>query len=290
MRLVAAYRWELWLLVGIPCIRLAGAPLVETFLDAYSGSPADTDDAVSRLAAARAAASIAAVAAAALSYVRVRRQERELLLLIWAYVVGNSTLITALHIWFFEQWDSSGGLDPALRLVISASPITLGYWALYAWLIWRASRLSLAHALLLAALAHLLTGIEISVMPYLQWTVRQAAAGGLIGLAAGGVMAGLTAAFDVRAAEFRKKAVAALVIVGAAADATIRSPLVSLWILDQRVGADEWLWVCMWNLLLWTFFLAGSLSELIIPFALVFLIYAARHVAKGGGGSSLGSA
>ncbi len=290
MRLVAAYRLELWLLVGVPCIRLAGAPLVETFLDAYSGSPADTDDAVSRLAAARAAASIAAFAAAALSYVRVRRQERELLSLIWAYVVGNSILITALHIWFFEQWDSSGGLDPALRLVISASPVTLGYWALYAWIIWRASRLSLAHALLLAALAHLLTGIEISVMPYLQWTVRQAAAGGLIGLAAGGVMAGLTAAFDVRAAEFRKKAVAALVIVGAAADAMIRSPLVSLWVLDQRVGADEWLWVCMWNLLLWTFFLAGSLSELIIPFALVFLIYAARHVAKSGGASRLGSA
>lgn len=281
MRLVVAYRWELWLIVGVACIRLAGAPLVETFLDAYSGPPADEDDAARRLAAARAAASVAAFAAAALSYVRVRRQERELLSLVWTYVVGNSILIASLHIWFFEQWNSSSGLDPALRLVISASPITLGYWALYAWLIWRASRLSLAHALFLVALAHLLTGIEINVMPYLQWTPRQAAAGGLIGLAAGGAMAWLIAAFDVRAAEFRKKAVAALVIVGAAVYATIRSPLVSLWILDQRVGADEWLWVCMWNLMLWTFFLAGSLSELIVPFALVLLIYAARRIAKG---------
>ncbi len=277
MRLVAAYRWELWLLVGVPCIRLAGAPLVETFLDAYSGSPADADDAVSRLAAARAAASIAAFAAAALSYVRVRRQERELLPLVGAYIVASSALSAFDRLHFAMSSVAGGGV--ATGFDIAELPIWLGFWAVYAWLVWGALRFSLFHALFLVALGYFTAETELEIRVFFRYlTDDQAAARYMVILAAGATMAWLLRAFDSRAAEFRWKAVAALVIVGTAAHSTIGVNLYApeyYWIESPADAARS---------------LADALDGLIIAFALVLLIYAVRRVAKGIGAPRRGSA
>ena len=129
LRFITAYRWELWL-VGIPCIvAVAGDSFGPLLL---------------------------AAVVLGVSYVRVRRLERDLLRVAWGYVLVSAVIAAAAAITPVELRD---GLLPASWVDLQDPPwfspwppswpaMAAGLLALL-WFARRASRLSLAHAFFL---------------------------------------------------------------------------------------------------------------------------------------------
>ncbi len=145
-RLLATHRWELWLLLGIPAIALAAAgayrwsPILE---EGYSGGFFLWH--IIRHA-------VAALLLGA-AYSRVRRLGRPLLSLVWRYSLTVAVVSAVGYLAAELLYDlllSDGGSASRLGLLFTA--VGLAELAILLWFARQASRISLAHAFLLAAL------------------------------------------------------------------------------------------------------------------------------------------
>lgn len=151
-RFIATYRWELWLLLGIPVanriVLVTAAGAFGYVLDDYTGF-AET---VSRSGPA-AAAGVVSVVLLGVSYLRVRRLGRPFLSLFWGYSLASAAigvLLEFIGAGVFSARNVLGSLTAApwpiglwgLTMLVLSLPVTL-------WFARQASRFSLAHAFFL---------------------------------------------------------------------------------------------------------------------------------------------
>ena len=155
-RYLSAYRWELWLIVGIPAIAFVVGNVAHvgvTALFVVSDSYSDL-----ALAANRAVlpASIGGVKLLllAVSYPRVRGLGRDFLSLLWGYLMVVSLIWLIASGGFFLAWADYAEVNPGVVLGRSIAVATIASVPHYLALLWfarRASRISLTHAFFLVA-------------------------------------------------------------------------------------------------------------------------------------------
>ena len=205
------YRWELWLIVGIPVITgiwwgVVGPLLVVLLGD--GSAPFELNMFVG---------SVVGLLLLAVSYLRVRNLGRDFLALLWGYVVARSVIgATSQGVLFlvgaaFPGADHLANFGRTFSIYGLAS--LLGILALL-WFARRASRLSLMHAAFLLVYASLsfvgsVTGSRVSGGSYFPY-YGNLLAGGAIGLAVALAKAWLLGNFDRRGARFHRDAVIGL--------------------------------------------------------------------------------
>ena len=149
-RFIATYRWELWLIVGIPVI----AELVRTFAFVHVDALPGLNDTFGSLPFF--VASVVGLSLLGVSYPRVKRLGRDFLPVLWAYVVVTSAIgtIAAGAGSFVEVGFSEVPLGTvALRWFTVYSLAALPHLLALFWFARRASALSLAHAFFLVVYA-----------------------------------------------------------------------------------------------------------------------------------------
>ena len=146
-RLLITHRWELWLLLGVPAVALIAAyayrwsPLLD---ESYSGGFFVWHSIRNAVAALMLGA----------AYSRVRRLGRPLLFLVWRYSLTVAVVSAVGYLAAGLLYDgllSDGGSASRLGLFFTAVGLA-GLFVLL-WFARQASRISLAHAFLLIALA-----------------------------------------------------------------------------------------------------------------------------------------
>ena len=205
------YRWELWLIVGIPVItgiwRGVEGPLLVVLLGDGS-APFELNMFVG---------GVVSLLLLAVSYPRVRNLGRDFLALLWGYVVAASVIGATAHGVLFLV----GVIFPTeANLTIVGRTLSIGGLAsllgilVLLWFARRASRLSLMHAAFLLVYASLsfvgsLTGSRVSGGSYFPY-YGNLLAGGAIWVAVVLAKVWLLGNFDRRGARFHRDAVIGL--------------------------------------------------------------------------------
>ena len=205
------YRWELWLIVGIPVItgiwRGVVGPLLVVLLGDGS-APFELNMFVG---------SVVGLLLLAVSYLRVRNLGRDLLALLWGYVIAASVIGATAHGVLFLVgviFPTEDRLAIPLRtLSIGGLASLLGILALL-WFARRASRLSLMHAAFLLVFSSLsvigsVTGSRVSGVNSYPLLVNFLA-GGAIGVTVALAKVWLLGNFDRRGTRFHRDAVIGL--------------------------------------------------------------------------------
>ena len=213
LRLIATYRWELWLLAGIPAIAQATRILTGVLaFGVFRFSDSNASFYVADIGA-----TVSVILLLALSYPRVRGLGREFLALLWGYLIAAEVLAAAVQsVAFLVDFASSGDESSALlstgeRLLVylAAAPIEIG---VLLWFGRQASRLSLPHAFFLVAFASFAAPLGSRGSPDAALALALVlAAGAVIVVFLALAKAWLLGNFDRRDAVFRRNAVAALV-------------------------------------------------------------------------------
>ena len=230
-RFIVTYRWELWLVVGIPAIAL----ILQTAVFLPLNFLLRLEEAVTTLQALQ--SNVVSLLLLAVSYLRVRRLGREYLALLWGIVTIFSAIsmvapVTAYIGGLENLW--GGSLNPLrLGLLISGLAGVPSLLALL-WFARQASRLSLTHAFFLVAFATLTLagplqgfqstgGIALLLAHFL--------VGGAITLSVMLLKVWLVGNFELRGSRFRRNAVIGIVT------AAILSRYVGF-LLGQLIGFD----------------------------------------------------
>lgn len=212
LRLIVAYRWELWLLVGVPAVAWITRVLLIALAD--GGLVLGNSNAASHIPNIGAALSV--VLLLALSYPRVRGLGRDFLALLWGYRIAAAALsvvVQSAALWtgFVYPRDESLALSISAQFLVYIAflPIDAFILLLFAR---KASRISLPHAFFIVAFAlfaaspierastseTLALALSLTVVPV---------AGLLLAL----VKVWLLGDFDRRSAAFRRNAIGATV-------------------------------------------------------------------------------
>ena len=207
------YRWELWLIVGIPAI----ASILPVFIAPFANFLLPESYSVIHLI--YFVVSVVGLLLLAVSYLRVRNLGRDFLALLWGYVVAASVIgATSQGVLFlvgviFPGADNLATLGRTLSIGGLAS--LLGILVLL-WFARRASRLSLMHAAFLLVYASLsvigsVTGARVSgVNSYSYLLYVNFLAGGAIGVTVVLAKVWLLGNFDRRGTRFHRDAVIGL--------------------------------------------------------------------------------
>lgn len=210
---LSTYRWELWLVVGIPAIGLiltSAAFFQELVL---------ADSHLRRLPLSFAAGSFASLLLLAVSYLRVRDLGREFLTLLWGYLIVSSALRTVLEgTLYFSVGHIFGNYDTLaiqpLSLLFLLFVYVLGFLVLL-WFARQASRISLSHAFFLVVFTTFAISGEAVGTPFdspagiaQTLLVSNATAFAVLFL-----KVWLLGNFDGRGSEFRRNAIFALVAI-----------------------------------------------------------------------------
>ena len=152
LRLIAVYRWELWLLVGIPAVAQVTRILMFILFDGvfrFSGSNAT-------FYAAETGVALSIILLLTLSYPRVRALGRDFLAILWGHRIAATALtaiiqsIALLMAFVYSESSAHLSVGRLLLLYLAATPFVVG---VLLWFARRASRISLHHAFFLVALA-----------------------------------------------------------------------------------------------------------------------------------------
>ena len=212
LRFVGTYRWELWLIVGIPVTTailqaLLWVPVVFLF-----GSYDETPNQFLFLA------NVLTLLLLAVSYLRVRRLGRDFLALVWGYVVMIgviSTIAAGAALIVGIEYPTETPLSDLGRTFFIYGLAALSQVLALLWFARQASRLSLTHALFLVAFASLtlfgpvhMTHLKNpgTVEAYMPFVV-----GGIITLSVMLLKVWLLGNFDLRGPGFRRNAIIGLV-------------------------------------------------------------------------------
>ena len=215
-RFISSYRWELWLVIGIPTIvrvaRLNASYLQDT-LDIDWGL---TVWVFINITPASVVPSLVFVLLLAVSYPFVRRPGREFLTLLWGYWVVSAVI----GLMSFGSLFATGITLSEVRISVMFDLLAIiGFIAMvvhYLALLWfarQASRLSITHAFFFVMFVSL-ASVGFVQRPDPMATVAvmtSLALGGAIALCVKLVKAWLLGNFDARGSGFRRKAVIALV-------------------------------------------------------------------------------
>lgn len=211
-RLIATYRWELWLLLGIPVIAQTARILMIILVDG-----------VFRFSNSNAAFYIVGIGVAAsvlllltLSYPRVRGLGREFLAILWGHRIAAAVLTAAIQsaallmeLAYAGEGSPFFSLGRMLLLYLAAAPFQIG---VLLWFTRRASRISLHHAFFLIALASFAAPPVSRGSPDAALALAfSMAVGAAIALTLALAQVWLLGNFDRRDAAFRRNAVAALI-------------------------------------------------------------------------------
>ena len=206
-RFIATYRWELWLLLGIPVIAQTARILMIILVDRFSLLIENATFSVVEIGVA-----VSVILLLTLSYPRVRGLGREFLAILWAHRIAAAVLGAAIQsaaLLLNLAYPEGVSLGSQLLLYLAAAPFQIG---VLLWFARRASRISLPHAFFLIALTSF-------VAPPVSRGSPDAALALAFSMAVGAVIA-LTLAlakvwllgnFDRRDAAFRRNAIAALI-------------------------------------------------------------------------------
>ena len=234
------YRWELWLIIGIPAVvvvvRTVFTPLLAIPFNDLEGSGSATAYVILRTAhinAAHLVAGIVGLLLLSVSYLRVRRLEREFLASLWGYsiavaVVGFvfiSVFTIKNLIVAFADPEESRVVSSLLRargtflfVFVPHLFVTLLQYLALLWFARQLSRVSLTHAFFLVAFTSLYLYIPIRSIIGRPLSPEIASAanldlliGGFAGLIVMLIKVRLLGNFDRRGERFRKEAIIILV-------------------------------------------------------------------------------
>ncbi len=217
------YRWELWLLIGIPAVtRVAfsvSTPLSAILLNDLISTYNIISSSSIQISVAHLVTGTVGLLLLSVSYLRVRRLERELLASLWGYsiaiaVIGVATaiavIVTAVVV---ADPEESWGVSSARALGIGLFGSFLEYLALL-WFARQLSRVSLTHAFFLVAFTSLYLFIPIQGYQIAGTSAEVARAaslnmliGGFVGLILVMIKVWLLGNFDRRGDRFRKEAI-----------------------------------------------------------------------------------
>ena len=219
------YRWELWLIIGIPAVfvvvRALSFSLSGILLSDRVGSLSIINSSRAVINAGEIVVGIVVLILLSVSYIRVRRLERELLASLWGYsiavavigvVAAIAVIVVAVAVADPEESRTVSGLRiTGIRLFASFPQ----YIALL-WFARQLSRVSLTHAFFLVAFTSLYLVIPIQgslldgTSAVLAATL-QGLIGGFVGLIVVLIKVWLLGNFDRRGDRFRKEAIIILV-------------------------------------------------------------------------------
>ena len=217
-RYFTTYRWELWLLIGIPflvaVVRTISVPLSAILLYDLATSIGIVNASLVTTNAGELAVGIVGLLLLSVSYLRVRRLEREFLASLWGYSIAVAVIGVVITIALIVV--TVAFADPEESRTVSTLRVAgirlFGSLPEYLALLWFArqlSRVSLTHAFFLAAFTSLYLFIPI------QGIVRDASQhlliGGFVGLIVVLIKVWLLGNFDRRGDRFRKEAIIILV-------------------------------------------------------------------------------
>ena len=205
-----AYRWELWLIVGVPVTTGIVQFVVVRIVFLLSSTIESTDFYIF-------VHSPIVLLLLAGSYLRVRYIGREFLAVLWRYLVAGSvvhaiaSVVLFLHEIVFPREDATAFF---VRQISVSGLVFLVDILVLLWFARRASRLSLMHAAFLLIFASLsvigsVTGSRVSGGNYFPYLVNLLA-GGAIGLAVVLAKVWLLGNFDRRGPRFHRNAVIGL--------------------------------------------------------------------------------
>ena len=223
----STYRWELWLLIGIPAVvavvRTVSVPLSGILLSDRVDSLSIVNPIQVVINAAYLVTGIVSLLLLSLSYLRVRRLERELLASLWGYSIAVAIIVVvtkiAVIVVAFAYPEESLTVSSLRATGASLFASLLEYLALL-WFARQLSRVSLTHAFFLVAFTSLnlvipisgtlvdVTGAERARAIYLSLLV-----GGIVSLIVALIKVWLLGNFDRRGERFRKEAIIILVVV-----------------------------------------------------------------------------
>ncbi len=284
LRYFTTYRWELWLIIGIPAVSavvrmvsfsLSGILLIDrvgSLSIINSGQVVITGEIV---------VGIVGLLLLSLSYIRVRRLERELLASLWGYsiavaVIGVVAAIAVIVVAVADPEESRTVSD--LRI----TGIRLFAWfPQYIALLWFArqlSRVSLTHAFFLVAFTSLYLVIPIQgslidgTSAEVTWAATlQGLIGGFVGLIVMLIRVWLLGNFDRRGDRFRKEAIiilVATVVLGDYARVALGTLLGYLEIPSEAIlpllGSTVWLFLVLGFVF--------NLVALLMLFGVVYLV------------------
>ena len=224
-RYFGTYRWELWLIIGIPVVsavvRWFSIPFSHLFLhDRVSGLSVINSSQVA-FSAAEIVVGIVVLLLLSVSYLRVRRLERELLASLWGYSIAVAVIgvvaTTAVIVVVVADPDESRMVSTLRITSIRLYALLPQYLALL-WFARQLSRTSLTHAFFLVAFTSLYlvipiqgsvidgAGTEVLRALYLSMLV-----GMIVSLLVALIKVWLLGNFDRRGERFRKEAIIILV-------------------------------------------------------------------------------
>ena len=171
LRYFVTYRWELWLIIGIPAVsvvvRALSWPLSDILLSDRVGSLSIVNSSQVIINAAELVVGIVGLLLLSISYLRVRRLEREFLASLWGYsiavaVIGIVTTIAVIVVAVVvADPEESRGVSGLRAAGIQLFASLLQYLALL-WFARQLSRTSLTHAFFLVAFTSLYLFIPIT--------------------------------------------------------------------------------------------------------------------------------
>ena len=210
MRLIAAYRWELWLLVGVPAVAQITRILL---LIAVARTLGDSN---SSIQLAHIGVALSVLLLLALSYPRVRGLGRDFLALLWGYRIAAAALSVAAQsaaLWMAFVYPSDASpllwISAQLLVYLAFVPIQTFILLLFAR---KASRISLPHAFFIVAFVSFAAspiqrpGLDEPLALALSLTAAP-----FVGLLLALVKVWLLGDFDRRSAAFRRNAIGATV-------------------------------------------------------------------------------
>ena len=221
------YRWELWLLIGIPAVTgvvsALSFSLSSPLLHDRVGSLSLIDSSQVVINAGNLVAGIVGLVLLSVSYLRVRRLGRELLASLWGYsiavaVIGIVTTIAVIVVAVAFSDPEPSQLDIGLRATgIRLFSSLLQFLALL-WFARQLSRVSLTHAFFLVAFTSLYLFIPVQGSLIDGRSALRAAfllgwIGGFVGLIVTLIKVWLLGNFDRCGERFRKEAIIILVAV-----------------------------------------------------------------------------
>ncbi len=227
-RYFVTYRWELWLLIGIPAV-LAVVSTLSFFLfsslllsDRVGSLSIDNASQVAT-SAGQLVVGIVSLLLLSISYLRVRRLERELLASLWRYsiaipVIGVATAIAVIVAAVAIADPEESWVVSSLRAAGIRQFALLPQYLALLWFARQLSRVSLTHAFFLVAFTSLYLfipiqgsladGTSIARAAYLNMLVS-----GVVSLIVVLIKVWLLGNFDRRGDRFRKEAIIILVVV-----------------------------------------------------------------------------
>ena len=268
-RYFANYRWELWLIIGIPTAALIVRTLVILPLNLLLGS----DEAFFNLQTLLGSAFALLLLAG--SYLRVRSLGRDFLALLWGYVVVVSTIGTIAAATVLFSGLNTPGEALLTRMLFVYGLATVPQFLAILWFAHQGSKLSLTHAFFLVAYASLtlfgsVQGSETT--DSITAMVAHLLVGFAIALSVMLLQVWLLGNFDLRSAGFRRNAVIGLVT------ATILSGFIRV-LIGELIGYGEGPYSNTLPLLGVVFGLAAFAATtafgiliLLVLFALVYLV------------------